>query len=512
MVRLIISFDGTANSEYIEGNPLTNISRLMRYIAQRSADGLTQQLVYYQSGIGTSFRNPLNLWQQGFGNEIKRVIIQAYTFIVDNYSNASDDQIFLVGFSRGAFAARCLGDLIDFHGVLPKGKRSNIHKLYQYWSKTHNRSAPDDLRGPKAEITACALWDTVGAIGVPVPGALLRQGLPFITSDIPGSIKNIFQALALHEHRYHFFPIVLHVPANSQYPRLEQCWFAGYHADAGGGNKNDALAHFALVWIMSKLREWINFDMGFNVESLTDEATGNDNNDGWESLIPYTSWTISDSVGAYRHHDGSCAYHIKLCVILSNEMFPVIDRLRVLDSMTKYFKAGLSKYRIPQTEFWCDEGCYAIPANQDQPQANRSWETMHSSTRYLLQTGLVGPFHATERIEPDQPQYNNDRWSWSLRCTTESWLWRRRSRGDQWSRRIGWQVEDGQGGNNIPEAELDNFQKRTLRHWAWIGHRQLDDGDHEAGDAPPGTILVHLRAWLGEHGNAAVPVTWGDDQ
>jgi uncharacterized protein (DUF2235 family) len=68
MLKLIICLDGTGNSEFIEDNPLTNVTRLRRSISEMSGDGLTRQIAYYQGGIGTSFGNPFNFWQQGFGN------------------------------------------------------------------------------------------------------------------------------------------------------------------------------------------------------------------------------------------------------------------------------------------------------------------------------------------------------------------------------------------------------------------------------------------------------------
>jgi len=42
----------------------------------------------------------------------------AYWFLVDNYKLG--DNMFLYGFSRGAFAARAMGDFVNWHGIINK--------------------------------------------------------------------------------------------------------------------------------------------------------------------------------------------------------------------------------------------------------------------------------------------------------------------------------------------------------------------------------------------------------
>lgn len=194
-------------------------------------------------------------------------MIEAYQFLCSNYSGEGDE-IFLIGFSRGAFAGRCLANIVSSYGLLATPTPNDIHDLYTRWSRSAvplEQNSYASNRRPR--IKACALWDTVGATGIPVPRGIVRRHLAFIHSEIPSAVENAFQALALHEHRYHFFPIVLWRPrTNPSNQRLEQCWFAGYHADVGGGRKRDALAHFALVWIISKLQDWISF----NLDSVPD--------------------------------------------------------------------------------------------------------------------------------------------------------------------------------------------------------------------------------------------------
>ncbi|KAF9765218.1 hypothetical protein IL306_002543 [Fusarium sp. DS 682] len=483
--NLIICFDGTANSEYIKGNPLTNVSRLRRSIVNKKEDGETRQIVHYQGGIGTGYGNPFNILRKAVGDELERIIIRAYTFLCDNYhlgcndnvehtDNASSkDKIFLIGFSRGAFAARCLADLVHWHGVLPKKKMDNIPELYRHWSDPTKRSQtlPDDFQGTPAQITACALWDTVSALGVPLPLTTLLRGLPFIHSDIPDSVQHVFQALALHEHRHHFFPLILRRPAgeSNRAPQLEQCWFAGYHADVGGGNERDALAHFALVWIMMKLEKWIEFKK----DRLFDRLT------------PQTTWKANGPVVAYRREDGWFA------------------RLRITDPMYWWYILGGSKYRIPQTELWNEHGVYMRKHDTND---DVSREKIHPTARYLAQAKLVKECHCAERLNPPQPEQNNELWVWNLRSKAKWWWWRLFSRFARWLNwSPGWLGGEGGEGNKIHEDKLDDREKEKLINWIESDHQYLDGKKHTAGEMAPGTVLVHLRSWLENYMDEAVP-------
>ncbi|RSL59345.1 hypothetical protein CEP54_007272 [Fusarium duplospermum] len=454
--------------EGMESNIAINLVGTILLTVRKSLCILATSLYALTALPTLSFGNLLNKYQQGTGKEIERSIIESYTFLCDNYNRG--DEIFLIGFSRGAFAARCLADLVHQRGVLPKKKLDDIHEVYQDWNDPTKRCQnplPANLRGRDARITACALWDTVGAVGIPLTKTILSRGIPFVHSDIPGSIKNVFQAIALHEPRHHFFPIVLRHPAQGRDPNthLEQCWFGGYHADVGGGNEKDAMAHFALVWIMSKLKKWINFD----IDNLSDRSS---------RMI---TWKVGGPAGGQQVGDSY--------------------RLPVPDSMGLFFKTGGSKYRIPRTEFWNESGVYERGTNHD----IISGEEMHPTARYLVQARLVTKFHSAERLAPAQPHQNDDQsWIWSLRTRAESWLWRRRSDYHWWLDRrvprwLGFPVQNGQGGNNIDEAIFDNFEKETLMAWVQADLEALHDEDNPAGAPRPNTILLNLKEWLRDH-------------
>lgn len=202
---------------------------------------------------------------------MKDIIVTAYVFICDNYDVGGEDEggrqrprdeIILIGFSRGAFAMRCLADLVSKFGVLRKENINKVHDLFETWAQDRRPSGEDE-RGQPAEITVCALWDTVSSLAH-FP-KLQRPAFSFVHSDLRHAGRFNFQALALHERRRAFYPVVMRHPKDemgavtAQQVHLEQAWFAGFHTDVGGGKQNDALSHISLIWMMDKLQKWIYF-------------------------------------------------------------------------------------------------------------------------------------------------------------------------------------------------------------------------------------------------------------
>ena len=125
------------------------------------------------------------------------------------------------------------------------------------------KKLPEGTRRQNIRINACAVWDTVSSLGLPVATKSAPKSLGFVHSDLCPGIIRAFQALSLHEHRRPFLPIVWKFPNNvvGNHASLQQCWFAGYHGDIGGGRKADSLAHFALIWMISKLGDFLSFDI-----------------------------------------------------------------------------------------------------------------------------------------------------------------------------------------------------------------------------------------------------------
>lgn len=220
---------------------------------------------------------------------IDEKILEAYQFICQNYALQTDD-IFLIGFSRGAFTVRCVANLIHHAGLLTKEGLYYLRELYDLWFKVNSLGADrcdaEHLNTSRSKlkdyarhlgasnmregirIRACAVWDTVGTLGAPPLGFLDPPAPTRFTSvwssDLLSGIDYAFQALSLYEHRQVFLPIVWKTPHMSTEVgcELKQCWFTGWHADIGGGKKADGFAHLALLWIIANLgqRQLLTFD------------------------------------------------------------------------------------------------------------------------------------------------------------------------------------------------------------------------------------------------------------
>ena len=121
--RLVVCCDGTWNEpdQKVDDNPAdetepTNVLKTVRGIAPVDSDGIPQ-VAYYDSGVGTQgfFDKCIG---GGLGVGVSGNIQQAYRFIANNYHEG--DELFLFGFSRGAYTVRSLAGFIGSVGLLEK--------------------------------------------------------------------------------------------------------------------------------------------------------------------------------------------------------------------------------------------------------------------------------------------------------------------------------------------------------------------------------------------------------
>ena len=231
---------------------------------------------------------------------INENIRSAYGFICNNY--VQDDEIYLVGFSRGAYTARCISALINDVGLITKHALGYFYDIYNAWQAKnviakHKPGAPlpasfakiqekllsnPDVTRRNVRVNVCAVFDTVGSLGIPVADhgplnlpvnyikdALRAAGLSslqgteaftFVDTVIAPCIDHGIQALALDEHRGHFVPTVWENPDNTA-KSLDQVWFTGCHSHIGGGyNNNTSLANLTLAWMLNKLSPYLSYD------------------------------------------------------------------------------------------------------------------------------------------------------------------------------------------------------------------------------------------------------------
>ncbi|MGO1118737.1 DUF2235 domain-containing protein [Rhodovibrionaceae bacterium A322] len=262
--RIVLCLDGTWNEpEQLakdgQKNEATNVLKMVRAVLPRAEDG-ADQIVYYDTGVGT--QGPLDkIFGGGFGQGISLNIMQAYRFLANNY--AEGDEIFLFGFSRGAYTARALAGFIGAAGLLSKQHLAYVPEAYQYY-RTPIKLRPlsqhltllDSLpegRRKDVPIKFIGVWDTVGALGAPTP--LLRRftakSVGFHDTGLGKSIQNAYHALAIDERRGPFSPD-LWTEAQGTDQTVEQVWFAGVHSNIGGSYSNTVLSDITLAWMCER--------------------------------------------------------------------------------------------------------------------------------------------------------------------------------------------------------------------------------------------------------------------
>ncbi len=261
MKRLILCCDGTWNTADHEdhGEPCpSNVVKIAFRVAKR--DGDSPQIIYYDQGVGTG--NSLDKVTGGaFGEGLEANVQDAYRFLVANYELG--DQIFLFGFSRGAFTARSIAGMIRKCGILRREYVEHYRDaigLYQ-----NHDVGPDDpepvqfrtnfaLCGPDTTpIKFIGVWDTVGALGIPLRGLryLTRRDFQFHDTELSKTVEFAYHALAIDEHRAPFAPTLWnYVPKPGQ--TVEQVWFCGVHSDIGGGYPECGSSDLALGWMLEK--------------------------------------------------------------------------------------------------------------------------------------------------------------------------------------------------------------------------------------------------------------------
>ncbi len=198
------------------------------------------QVTLYDDGIGADATGFDKILEGAIGAGLNQKIMDGYTKIAHVYEPG--DQIYLFGFSRGAYTVRCLGGMIANCG-LPSGAFTDdcVSQAFAAYRDPTNRASILAGLGAcglaDAVITMIGCWDTVGSLGIPaIFGGVDETQYGFLDLNLHPDVKNAYQCLAIDEHRAQF-PATLWVapdpPVSGQ--TLEQVWFTGTHGDIGGG-------------------------------------------------------------------------------------------------------------------------------------------------------------------------------------------------------------------------------------------------------------------------------------
>ncbi|KAJ6509494.1 hypothetical protein C8R47DRAFT_1098890 [Mycena vitilis] len=292
--RIIVACDGTWQDGVSTENrqSYTNILRLARTINHEDnrTQPATPQIVFYQSGIGS---------EKGFyseyiigttGGTLADKVEEAYGFIAHNYYPG--DEIFLFGFSRGAYTARMTAMFIGKIGVLDRADMDHfagIFSAYQALGKSKDEAemqrlneelapwtghdSPGKKRADSGDdsfsIKFVGVFETVGSLGLPEElthkSPHIRNLFGFNDRLLGEHIQYAYQALAVNEPRADFDCCKFEQsPGGLRKGQvLRQCWFTGCHADIGGGYKAHDLADLTLFWMAANLEDHLSLDYAY---------------------------------------------------------------------------------------------------------------------------------------------------------------------------------------------------------------------------------------------------------
>lgn len=279
MKRLIICMDGTWQNMAVT-RKMTNVAKIALDI--EPAAGGVQQLVYYSPGIGgEAFLESTKdrFFKGAVGEGAEEAIVQAYLFLCLNYQPG--DEIYLFGFSRGAFCARSLGGLVRSSGLIRRDRAHKVREAFHLYRSSEaadptlkgrreafrrengidaNPNAKDDADKQRPPIAYMGIFDTVVMRGLTNPGSATTASKKygFHNLKLGDHVQSARHALAIDERRNTLRPTPwtnldsLNAkrgfnPADRDAP-YQQKWFAGAHGDVGGG-ESDELSEVSRKWV-----------------------------------------------------------------------------------------------------------------------------------------------------------------------------------------------------------------------------------------------------------------------
>ena len=256
--RLIVCCDGTWNKPD-QPSP-TNVTKLALYMASQDPAGIEQR-VFYDKGVGTGRFD--HLLGGAFGVGLSKNVQDGYRFLVANYEPG--DELFFFGFSRGAYTARSIVGFIRNSGLLKREYADKLAPAYDLYRRRDDASHPDAAEAElfrksfayEPRVKFIGVWDTVGALGIPLSGPLgfFNKKCQFHDVRLSRAVDHAYHALAIDEKRKPFRPALWEQHPAAKAQVLEQVWFAGVHSNVGGGYPDSGLSNVALLWMVGKAQD-----------------------------------------------------------------------------------------------------------------------------------------------------------------------------------------------------------------------------------------------------------------
>jgi uncharacterized protein (DUF2235 family) len=273
----------------------TNVTKIAQAIQHLDRHGVVQ-VIHYDEGVGTGdksnvFGRIYNFLAGAVGFGLTDNITEAYKFLVLNYEPG--DQLYVFGFSRGAFTARSFVGLIRYNGVISRRSIGKIHDAVDRYLRRGPNDDPDSdescsfrfdncyrsLLGrdrewrtqhapnvsytdvPDLKIAFLGVWDTVGELGLPTSlgiSKLVNRKYQFHDVSLTPFVERARHALAADEKRRTFEPSLWEDSAGIALNKDEkylQKVFPGVHCAVGGGGPVRGISDATLDWVLRGARE-----------------------------------------------------------------------------------------------------------------------------------------------------------------------------------------------------------------------------------------------------------------
>ena len=249
--NLVLCCDGTNNQ--FDGYH-TNVVRTYKVCRHHSG-----QVTYYDPGVGTlpepwsrtKFDKRMDMLRGlAYGDGFLDNISDAYRFLMLNYKPG--DQVFLFGFSRGAFTARAVAAVLHSVGLLPQGPGNLLPYALAYWRRDLGPQSPGSAVcaefkttiGRPCPVHFIGVWDTVSSVGY------INNFRTFPHTAHNPEVSYVRHAVSIDERRSTFRQNLM--SPVSQQQDIKNVYFAGGHSDVGGGYDpaESELTKLAFQWMM----------------------------------------------------------------------------------------------------------------------------------------------------------------------------------------------------------------------------------------------------------------------
>lgn len=258
--KLIILYDGTWNDPQDQ----TNVYRIARLL--HDYDGEMEQRFFYDPGVGTSKWTKFRGGTFGYG--LSGNLMEGYDWLAKRYRE--EDEIWIFGFSRGAYTARSLVGLIRKCGLLhivTPSLMARAEEIYRDKSLHPDSDTCEEFKtlySRRPRIHFIGVWDTVGALGIPGTNLSEKGKFSWHDTELSSIVDRAYHAVALDEFRSAYNVALWTSDDGNQKPDnvdVQQRWFIGAHSNVGGGYGTDLLADLSLKWMLDNAAK-----AGLNIE------------------------------------------------------------------------------------------------------------------------------------------------------------------------------------------------------------------------------------------------------